>query len=81
MDIDMIIAAIVAAIPTVTAVIAIIASVVKMLGKFKEIRNEFAEKTDYKELQKTVSKLVDENLQLKNECKRLQTQIDKVHRE
>ena len=70
----------VACLPSLTAIMAVVIAVAKVLKKFGDLRDEFKSKTDYQEMQKSLSKVIDENLQLKQEVKRLQTQIDRVNR-
>lgn len=77
---DTVMQAIIAAVPCFTAIVTVVAVAIKIIGNLSRIRNEFEKKTDYRELQKSVSKLVDENSALRKENARLQTQIDKVKR-
>lgn len=81
MDVNTINELIIAVLPALTAVISVVTIAVKILRKFTSLKDEFSSKTDYKEVQKVLSKMYDENLDLKKEIKRLQTQIDRVHRE
>lgn len=77
---DTVMQAIIAAVPCFTAIVTVVAVAIKIIGNLSRIRSEFEKKTDYRELQKSVSKLVDENSALRKENARLQTQIDKVKR-
>lgn len=81
MDINTIYQLLVAILPALTAVISVVTVAVRILRKFTSLKNEFSSKTDYKEVQKVLSKMYEENMELRKEIKRLQTQIDKVHRE
>ena len=81
MDVNTIYELIIAVLPALTAVVSVITVAAKMLKKFAALKDEFSTKTDYKEVQKVLSKMYDENMDLKKEIKRLQTQIDRVHRE
>lgn len=81
MDINTIYQLLLAILPALTAVISVVTVAVRILRKFTSLKNEFSSKTDYKEVQKVLSKMYEENMELKKEIKRLQTQIDKVHRE
>lgn len=81
MDINTIYQLLIAILPALTAVISVVTVAVRILRKFTSLKNEFSSKTDYKEVQKVLSKMYEENIELRKEIKRLQTQIDKVHRE
>ena len=77
---DTVMQAIIAAVPCFTAIVTVVAAAIKIIGNLSRLRESFDKKTDYKELQQTVSKLVDENSTLRKENDRLKTQIDKVNR-
>ena len=77
---DTVMQAIIAAVPCFTAIVTVVAVGIKIVGNLARLRESFNKKTDYKELQQTVSKLVDENIALRKENDRLKTQIDKVER-
>lgn len=81
MDINTIYQLLLAILPALTAVISVVTVAVRILRKFTSLKNEFSSKTDYKEVQKVLGKMYDENMELRKVIKRLQTQIDKVHRE
>lgn len=80
MEINTIYDLLIAIIPALTAVISVVSVAVRILSKFTSLKDEFSSKTDYKELQKVLSKMYDENMDLKKEIKRLQSQIDHVYR-
>lgn len=80
MEINTIYELLIAIIPALTAVISVVSVAVRILHKFTSLKDEFSSKTDYKELQKVLSKMYDENMDLKKEIKRLQSQIDHVYR-
>ena len=77
---DTVMQAIIAAVPCFTAIVTVVAVAIKIIGNLAKLRESFDKKTDYRELQQTVSKLVDENSALVKENNRLKTQIDKVER-
>ena len=77
---DTVMQAIIAAVPCFTAIVTVVAVAIKIIGNLAKLRESFDKKTDYRELQKSVSKLVDENSALRKENDRLKTQIDKVER-
>ena len=77
---DTVMQAIIAAVPCFTAIVTVVAVAIKIIGNLAKLRESFDKKTDYRELQQTVSKLVDENSTLVKENNRLKTQIDKVER-
>lgn len=81
MDVNTIYELLIAILPALTAVISVVTVAVRILRKFTSLKDEFSSKTDYKEVQKVLSKMYDENMDLKKEIKRLQTQIDRVNRE
>lgn len=81
MDVNTIYELLIAILPALTAVISVVTVAVRILRKFTSLKDEFSSKTDYKEVQKVLSKMYDENMELKKEIKRLQTQIDRVNRE
>lgn len=81
MDINTIYQLLLAILPALTAVISVVTVAGRILRKFTSLKNEFSSKTDYKEVQKVLGKMYDENMELRKVIKRLQTQIDKVHRE
>lgn len=81
MGIENIFDLLVAVLPALTSIVSVVAVAVRILRKFTALNKEFKDKTDYQEVQKCMSKLLDENLELKKEIKRLQTTIDRVHRE
>lgn len=68
----------IATIPSATAVISVVAMVIKVASNLKTIRKDIDDKTDFKEFQHSVSKIVDENQRLKEENKKLQNQINHV---
>ena len=68
----------IATIPSATAVISVVAMVIKIASNLKTIRKDIDDKTDFKEFQHSVSKIVDENQRLKEENKKLQNQINHV---
>ena len=68
----------IATIPSATAVISVVAMVIKVLSNLKTIKKDIDDKTDYKEFQYSVSKIVDENQRLKEENKKLQNKINHV---
>ena len=80
MEINTIYELLIAIVPALTAVISVVSVAVRILHKFTSLNDEFSRKTDYKEIQKVLSKMYDENMDLKKEIKRLQSQIDHVYR-
>lgn len=68
----------IATIPSATAVISVVAMVIKVASNLKTIKKDIDDKTDFKEFQHSVSKIVDENQRLKEENKKLQNQINHV---
>lgn len=80
MTIDTIYELLIAILPALTSILSVVVVAAKVLKKFSDLKGEFEAKTDYQEIQKSFSKVIDENLQLKQEVKRLQTQVDKVRR-
>lgn len=80
MEINTIYELLIAIVPALTAVISVVSVAVRILHKFTSLNDEFSSKTDYKEIQKVLSKMYDENMDLKKEIKRLQSQIDHVYR-
>lgn len=80
MEINTIYELLIAIVPALTAVISVVSVAVRILHKFTSLNEEFMSKTDYKEIQKVLSKMYDENMDLKKEIKRLQSQIDHVYR-
>lgn len=81
MDVNTIYELIIAVLPALTAVISIVTVAVKILRKFASLKDEFSSKTDYKEVQKVLSKMYDENQALKKEIKRLESQLYHVNKE
>ena len=80
MEIDTIIQYLIAIIPSIVSVIGIIGAVIGFLRKVKRLKESVDEKTDCRELQKTIAKVVDENQQLRKEINTLRTRIDHVNR-
>lgn len=78
---EMIVQVLIAVLPSATAVVGVVSAVLAMLKNFKGLKREFEEKTDFKEIQKALGKIVEENQQLKKEVNQLKTQIDHVRRE
>lgn len=78
---EMIVQVLIAVLPSATAVVGVVSAVLAMLKNFKGLKKEFEEKTDFKEIQKALGKIVEENQQLKKEISQLRTQIDHVRRE
>lgn len=70
----------IAVLPSVTSIIGIIGAVLGFMKKVKNLKQQIDEKTDCRDLQRTIGKVVDENQQLKKEIDRLKSQIDHVHR-
>lgn len=81
MDVNTIYELIIAVLPALTAVISVVTVAVKILRKFASLKDEFSSKTDYKEVQKVLSKMYDENQVLKKEIKRLESQLYHVNKE
>lgn len=75
-----IITMLIATLPSLASIIGIIGAVLGFLVKVKNLKKSIDEKTDCRDLQRTIGKVVDENQQLKKEIDRLKTQIDHVHR-
>lgn len=75
-----IITMLIATLPSLTSIIGIIGAVLGFMRKVKNLKQQIDEKTDCRDLQRTIGKVVDENQQLKKEIDRLKTQIDHVHR-
>lgn len=69
----------IAILPALTAIISVVGIALKILRKFTDLKKEFAEKTDYKEVQRAMSKLVDENQRLNQEVRRLENKINHVY--
>lgn len=69
----------IAVLPALSAVISVVAIAVKILRKFTGLKKEFSEKTDYKEIQKAMNKLVDENMRLNQEIRRLENKMNHVY--
>lgn len=80
MDINTITELLIAVLPSLASIFSVVAIAVKILKKFVSLQKEFADKTDYKEIQKCMSKVVDENMELRKEINRLKSTIDRVHR-
>lgn len=80
MDINTITELLIAVLPSLASIFSVVAIAVKILRKFVSLQKEFADKTDYKEIQKCMSKVVDENMELRKEINRLKSTIDRVHR-
>lgn len=80
MDINTITELLIAVLPAIASILSVIGIAVKILKKFVNLQKEFADKTDYKEIQKCMSKVVDENMQLRKEINRLKSTIDHVYR-
>lgn len=70
----------IAVLPSVTSIIGIIGAVLGFMKKVRNLKQQIDEKTDCRDLQRTIGKVVDENQQLKKEIDRLKSQIDHVHR-
>lgn len=75
-----IITMLIATIPSLASIIGIIGAVLGFLMKTKKLKESIDEKTDCRDLQRTIGKVVEENQQLKKEIDRLKSQIDHVHR-
>lgn len=69
----------IAVLPALSAVVSVVAISVKILRKFTGLKKEFEDKTDYKEIQKQMGKLIDENMRLNEEVKRLNCKINHVY--
>lgn len=80
MEINTIVEMAIAVVPSLTAVFAVLGVAFKVLKKFSDLKKEFSEKTDYREMQKTLGKVYEENMELKKEIKMLRTQVDHVRR-
>lgn len=80
MEINTITELLVAVLPSLAAILSVIGIAVKIIKFLKNLKKEFADKTDYKEIQKCMSKVIDENMQLRKEINRLKSIIDHVHR-
>lgn len=70
----------IAILPSATSIFGIIGAVYGFTKKVKNLKQDIDDKTDCRDLQKTIGKVVDENQQLKKEIEILKTQIDHVHR-
>ena len=70
----------IAILPSATSVLGTIGAVYGFTKRVKNLKQEIDEKTDCKDLQKTIGKVVDENQHLRKEIDSLKTQIDHVHR-
>lgn len=70
----------IAVLPSLTSIIGIIGAVLGFMKKVKNLKQQIDEKTDCRDLQRTIGKVVDENQQLRKEIDRLKSQIDHVHR-
>lgn len=70
----------IAVLPSVTSIIGIIGAVLGFTKKVRNLKQQIDEKTDCRDLQRTIGKVVDENQQLRKEIDRLKSQIDHVHR-
>ena len=80
MDINTITELLIAVLPATASILSVVGIAVKILKKFVSLQKEFADKTDYREIQKCMSKVVDENMELRKEINRLKSTIDRVHR-
>ena len=69
----------IAVIPALTAIVSVVGIACKILRKFTDLKKEFSEKTDYREIQKAMGKLIDENQALNKEIKRLNNKINHVY--
>lgn len=69
----------IAVLPALSAVVSVVAIAVKILRKFTGLKKEFSEKTDYKEIQQAMNKLVDENMRLNQEIRRLENKMNHVY--
>ena len=70
----------IAILPSATSILGTIGAVYGFTKKVKNLKQDIDDKTDCRDLQKTIGKVVDENKQLKKEIDRLKTQVDHVHR-
>lgn len=70
----------IAVLPSLASIIGTIGAVLGFMKKVKNLKQQIDEKTDCRDLQRTIGKVVDENQQLKKEIDRLKSQIDHVHR-
>ena len=70
----------IAILPSATSIIGTIGAVYGFTKRVKNLKQEIDEKTDCKDLQKTIGKVVDENQHLRKEIDSLKTQIDHVQR-
>ena len=69
----------IAILPALASVISVVSVSVSILRKFTSLKRDFSEKTDYKEIQKAMSKLIDENKALNQEIRRLNNKINHVY--
>ena len=70
----------IAILPSATSIIGTIGAVYGFTKRVKNLKQEIDEKTDCRDLQRTIGKVVDENQHLRKEIDSLKTQIDHVHR-
>lgn len=70
----------IAILPSVTSILGTIGAVYGFTKKVKNLKQDIDDKTDCRDLQKTIGKVVDENQHLRKEIDSLKTQIDHVHR-
>ena len=69
----------IAVIPALTAIVSVVGIACKILHNLTDLKSEFSEKTDYREIQKAMGKLIDENQALNKEIKRLNNKINHVY--
>lgn len=69
----------IAVLPALSAVVSVVSISVKILRKFTGLKKEFEDKTDYKEIQKQMGKLIDENMRLNQEIRRLENKMNHVY--
>ena len=88
MELEQIVALVVAALPSLTAVIGCIITFFKnkttckcVIDKFEEMREEVFDSKQYNDLKKQLEVSYQENISLKRKINELVSAIDKIHRE
>lgn len=88
MELEQIVALVVAALPSLTAIIGCIITFLKnkttckcVIDKFEEMREEVFDSKQYNDLKKQLEVSYQENISLKRKINELVSAIDKIHRE
>lgn len=75
---DLIYAAIISAMPAITAILGVVIAGIKILGSFKSLRKSVDDKTDVTELKVALNQCLKENAELKKTQRKLLAKLEHI---